>query len=635
MSNYTKTTNFGAKDTLPSGDSQKIVRGSEFDTEFNAISTAIATKLESGSSSADVNFLQSGTGAVTRTVQSKLRDVVSVKDFGAVGDGTTNDTTAVQNAINSGSTVYFPAGTYAVGAITTTGNLKIVGVGTLAMTGSLTIADAATQVIIEGLSFTKGNNIGVFQGASGNLTTVRIQNASVTGGYGFHFLGSAANVEVSGCSFSSLSVTSSSVQAVKIGNNDYADSAISNYIRITNNRVAGVTNSTSAETHAFLIYGTDIAISNNTIEGVYHASTACEAIYTKGVRVAITGNTIKNCGPSEDGCIAVKGTDYGDTSSPRGYGCVISGNVVSYDTNNTTQVRGISSAIQNASIVGNVPRNTFISVSGQNNLVDGNLVDIVADTYTPKAFVAEITKPDIRVSNNKFRVVSSNLNSNTISAAYVRATAGYPVERFDFSNNDCRVVWSGVTSGGSNYLAFFELWCDGATIDAQVRNNTFRVETPNITNTRSVVPYVYSGASNLTATFMDNRIITVDPVGGGYRTFRPFGSGTATVYFQNNRSNVVPIVGANVGLVMSYDVDVTNIDATAARTLYLPSPAALGSRLRIVAANRTHNIVIDPNGTTWADGSTSAKTLSSKGFVELQVYETGYWTVTSLSGTLT
>jgi len=44
MSNYTKTTNFGAKDTLPSGDTSKIIRGSEFDTEFDAIATASATK---------------------------------------------------------------------------------------------------------------------------------------------------------------------------------------------------------------------------------------------------------------------------------------------------------------------------------------------------------------------------------------------------------------------------------------------------------------------------------------------------------------------------------------------------------------------------------------------------------------
>tara|TARA_B100001059_G_scaffold199331_2_gene205633 strand:+ start:4155 stop:4409 length:255 start_codon:yes stop_codon:yes gene_type:complete len=44
MSNYSKTTNFGAKDTLPSGDSNKIIRGSEFDTEFDAIAVASATK---------------------------------------------------------------------------------------------------------------------------------------------------------------------------------------------------------------------------------------------------------------------------------------------------------------------------------------------------------------------------------------------------------------------------------------------------------------------------------------------------------------------------------------------------------------------------------------------------------------
>jgi hypothetical protein len=46
MSNYTKATNFTAKDSLPSGDSQKIVRGAEFDTEFNAIETAVNSKVD-------------------------------------------------------------------------------------------------------------------------------------------------------------------------------------------------------------------------------------------------------------------------------------------------------------------------------------------------------------------------------------------------------------------------------------------------------------------------------------------------------------------------------------------------------------------------------------------------------------
>jgi hypothetical protein len=40
---YTKLTNFGAKDSLPSGDTNKIVKGAEFDTEFNNIAAAITT----------------------------------------------------------------------------------------------------------------------------------------------------------------------------------------------------------------------------------------------------------------------------------------------------------------------------------------------------------------------------------------------------------------------------------------------------------------------------------------------------------------------------------------------------------------------------------------------------------------
>jgi hypothetical protein len=75
-----------------------------------------------GLSSTDLSFLQSGTGAQTRTVQGKLRDTVSVKDFGAVGDGVADDTAEIQAAVNSlgnGGDVYFPAGTYLISATIT------------------------------------------------------------------------------------------------------------------------------------------------------------------------------------------------------------------------------------------------------------------------------------------------------------------------------------------------------------------------------------------------------------------------------------------------------------------------------------------------------------------------------------
>jgi hypothetical protein len=49
MSNYTKATNFTAKDGLPAGNSSKVVKGAELDTEFTAIASAISSKSDSNS----------------------------------------------------------------------------------------------------------------------------------------------------------------------------------------------------------------------------------------------------------------------------------------------------------------------------------------------------------------------------------------------------------------------------------------------------------------------------------------------------------------------------------------------------------------------------------------------------------
>jgi len=63
--------------------------------------------------SGNINYNQGGTGAQTRTVENKLQEFVSVKDFGATGDGVTDDSAAIQAAVDSGAKrIYFPAGTY-------------------------------------------------------------------------------------------------------------------------------------------------------------------------------------------------------------------------------------------------------------------------------------------------------------------------------------------------------------------------------------------------------------------------------------------------------------------------------------------------------------------------------------------
>ena len=91
MSNYTKLTDFAVKDTLPTGNAAKIVKGEEIDDEFNAIATAIASK----SNTASPTF----TGTVTIPTLS----VSTVT-------GTTITATTISGATLSGVTV--DGGTY-------------------------------------------------------------------------------------------------------------------------------------------------------------------------------------------------------------------------------------------------------------------------------------------------------------------------------------------------------------------------------------------------------------------------------------------------------------------------------------------------------------------------------------------
>ena len=87
---------------------------------LNGGDVATLAELAASGGSNLIGFLQAGIGAVATTVQAKLRESVSVLDFGAVGDGVTDDTAAIQAAINAVNTlpmngvVYLPSGTYKI-----------------------------------------------------------------------------------------------------------------------------------------------------------------------------------------------------------------------------------------------------------------------------------------------------------------------------------------------------------------------------------------------------------------------------------------------------------------------------------------------------------------------------------------
>ena len=74
--------------------------------------------LVASSGSSLIGFIQAGSGAVARTAQAKMRDIVSVLDFGADPTGVTDSSTAITNALATGKSIFFPIGTYVSGAQT-------------------------------------------------------------------------------------------------------------------------------------------------------------------------------------------------------------------------------------------------------------------------------------------------------------------------------------------------------------------------------------------------------------------------------------------------------------------------------------------------------------------------------------
>lgn len=153
-------------------------------------------------SAANVTYDPPFTNSVATTVENKLSQTVSVKDFGATGNGSTDDTTAIQNALNyiasatsaglttSGSLttsysgtaprLYFPKGTYKITAKLTLGSyLEVLGDSAIIKqyTDSENIFDGvAYQWLIDGIQFVGGNYQINLYNANINSTMVKITN---------------------------------------------------------------------------------------------------------------------------------------------------------------------------------------------------------------------------------------------------------------------------------------------------------------------------------------------------------------------------------------------------------------------------------------------------------------------------
>lgn len=252
---------------------------------------------------------------VATTVCDKLDEIISVKDYGAVGDGTTDDTTAIQNALNdcAGRTLFFPAGTYIITApiiASSKSNFAVVGESaqssTIKCSAGATFASAAVQFLsstngkVSNLQFDANNNASLLSNTVAVvlfLSGTQIQfnnNRLVNHTYIGLAINSSSKFEVK----NNYIVKTSQAATINYNINVSSTLSVSNFGVVAENYLIN---------SGIGVVGADITISNNVCEGTkYGAGIATFAVGAAGTtpgqfygRYIVQGNN----------CLNANGTD--------------------------------------------------------------------------------------------------------------------------------------------------------------------------------------------------------------------------------------------------------------------------------------------------------------------------------------
>lgn len=130
---------------------------------FDENGNPVAVSLEGSMAMPDYTAL--GIGAVIRTSAGKLSDFLSVKDFGALGNGLSNDTLAFQRALAAHDCVYVPSGRYLIaGTITLSERQTLCGAGETSVIECIDKSFNAIEVVAD---FAKISNLRIIKGNVG------------------------------------------------------------------------------------------------------------------------------------------------------------------------------------------------------------------------------------------------------------------------------------------------------------------------------------------------------------------------------------------------------------------------------------------------------------------------------------
>jgi hypothetical protein len=372
-------------------------------------------------------FTQSGSGAVARTIDSKLKDVFSVKDFGAVGDGITDDRAAIQTALGamfglsgiSSGTIYFPYGRYKINAalgyepvnkdIKLLGDNATIQWGSATGAGMLTLNGNTNYIHIEGIIFDANNtNSRIFQSYSAAQSAARIfinncqflntfATTETPASLGCYIEGGFESVTLTNSLFknilrSSAGITGGGCQAFVVTNRG-AETQYAEWVNVTNNVFENILTGTS---------GGNVE-RNSDADGVVLFGGRTYGANTIPASSIVANNKFTNC---QGRSIKIQGDE-----------STITGNQIYC---NVRSIARGSPHINPQIAVGNVSNNTFhfdVTSDGKSPFTHDGL-PIVADTSFPYYSSTAIGfYTDMSMGRPKYYTVRNNTIINNVPAS--------------------------------------------------------------------------------------------------------------------------------------------------------------------------------------------------------------------------